>query len=722
MRKTKYWFGLLTLCVMLISAQQINAQLYNVAGTCTMNVASNVYGPMYSTTNSDAASRTAVIYPASQLTGIAGQELTSIYFNRIGATTDPAGGTPNFKVYLKETSDVDFGTAALDWATVVTGATLVYDSDPLTAMQGGLGWKQFTFNEDNFTYSGTNNLILLMEYVNTGNTTNVQWQYEYISPCVDTSNSMTTKYVNTTDGTPGASLSSQNYRRPQIAFDFTVDCPAPTNIIISDITTTGITIDWTAGETETTWDYVIQSQGSGIPTVFSQATSTTLTVSDLSPSTGYEFYIRANCGGDDGESVWVGPVNFSTSCDTITILPYTENFDTYGVGSDAFPNCWERPVAYDNGTVWPSIVAVSADSSPNSLRFQSAVGTPTYAVSPEFAEDINNLRVKFNLRREGTSSGTIDFGVMSDPFDLSTFELVQTIDPTDNVFHEYLFNLNTTTLSGGNNYVAFRHNSNSNIWYYWLDDFVVELIPSCLEPSDLTVANVTDNSADLDWSSDGTLFDIKWGIVGFDIDTEGTEVNGVSNPYSLSGLTQSTAYEFYVRQDCGAGDLSAWSGPYYFFTGYCEVTSTSTTNGIGNFTTTGGIMNINNSSTGGSYSNYTTQSVAQFEGGADVQFTITAANGTTGMGVWIDWNNDLDFDDPGEHIYNSAAYTATGSGTITIPSGTPVGNYRMRVVANWLSTNPTPCGDLGNIAYGEAEDYTFTVIDPPTCMPPTQLG
>ncbi|MDD2984224.1 MAG: hypothetical protein PHQ74_12630, partial [Crocinitomicaceae bacterium] len=109
-----------------------NAQLFNVAGTCTMNVASTTYGPMNSSTNSSATNRTAVVYPASQLIGIAGQELTSIYFNRIGVTPDPTAGTPNFKLYLKETSSIDFGAGGLDWATVVTGATLVYDSNPLS--------------------------------------------------------------------------------------------------------------------------------------------------------------------------------------------------------------------------------------------------------------------------------------------------------------------------------------------------------------------------------------------------------------------------------------------------------------------------------------------------------------------------------------------------------------------------------------------------------------
>jgi len=160
---------------------------------------------------------------------------------------------------------------------------------------------------------------------------------------------------------------------------------------------------------------------------------------------------------------------------------------------------------------------------------------------------------------------------------------------------------------------------------------------------------------------------------------------------------------------------------YYFLDDYCAVTSTSTAYGISNFVTIGGITNINNASGSGSYSNYTSQVVTNFIGGTPVNFTITSANGSAGMGIWIDWNNDFSFSGANEQVYLSREYVTTATGIINIPIGTPVGSYRMRVVANWLSTSPTPCGDLGNVSYGEAEDYTFTVIEQPSCMPPSNL-
>src|SRR5690606_9193328 len=248
--------------------------------------------------------------------------------------------------------------------------------------------------------------------------------------------------------------------------------------------------------------------------------------------------------------------------------------------------------------------------------------------------------------------------------------------------------------------------------------------PSCLPPMDLSVDGVTFTTADLSWESDGDLFDVEYGLTGFTpTGTPSTGYAGITDTsVTLTDLTAETHYQFYVRQDCGDDDTSIWTGPFPFFTGYCAVTSTSTTYGIGNFVTTGGITNISNATGPGSYNNYTSQSVSQFEGGAPVNFTITSANGgTCGMGIWIDWNNDMDFTDDGEQVYNSQGYINPGSGSITIPAGTPVGNYRMRVVANWLSGTATPCGGLGNAPYGEAEDYTFTVIEQPTCMPPSAL-
>ncbi|MDP2159714.1 MAG: hypothetical protein Q8K02_04485, partial [Flavobacterium sp.] len=112
---------------LLMSVSSIHAQLYSLPSCSTLGAA--IYGPMYSTTTANATSRYAIIYPSSQLTGISGQVVNGIFFNRSTAAGTMAG-TPNFKIYVKEITDTDFGAGALDWATATVGTTLVYDSNP----------------------------------------------------------------------------------------------------------------------------------------------------------------------------------------------------------------------------------------------------------------------------------------------------------------------------------------------------------------------------------------------------------------------------------------------------------------------------------------------------------------------------------------------------------------------------------------------------------------
>ncbi|WP_210466820.1 Ig-like domain-containing protein [Rufibacter roseolus] len=87
------------------------------------------------------------------------------------------------------------------------------------------------------------------------------------------------------------------------------------------------------------------------------------------------------------------------------------------------------------------------------------------------------------------------------------------------------------------------------------------------------------------------------------------------------------------------------------------------------------------------------------------------------FGVWIDYNRDRDFDDPGEFVYASPT-TGTNQFTasIPIPATAALGTTRMRVRSNWdpVITGNQSCSPM---TWGEAEDYTITLSDGNT--PPT---
>jgi len=107
--------------------------------------------------------------------------------------------------------------------------------------------------------------------------------------------------------------------------------------------------------------------------------------------------------------------------------------------------------------------------------------------------------------------------------------------------------------------------------------------PACPSPTTGVSSNLTASTADLNWTESGsaTAWNVEVGLPGF---TPGTgasvaSVTGVaSKPWTATGLSSGTVYQFYVQSNCG-GPLSLWSGPYAFTT-QCDVFTTNYTEGF----------------------------------------------------------------------------------------------------------------------------------------------
>lgn len=103
---------------------------------------------------------------------------------------------------------------------------------------------------------------------------------------------------------------------------------------------------------------------------------------------------------------------------------------------------------------------------------------------------------------------------------------------------------------------------------------------------------------------------------------------------------------------------------------------------------------------------------------------VTNASTATGWGasVFIDWNNDGDFDDAGEQYFNTFATKLSASGTtanpvsltgnINILAGASLGKKKMRIKYNFQSPASTTLNDAlasacTNLTNGQVEDYTI---------------
>ena len=378
--------------------------------------------------------------------------------------------------------------------------------------------------------------------------------------------------------------------------DFSVkekpNCPKPSNLQVTNVTNNSVKLSFTSGGAS---NWLVEygnpgfSRGSG---TYASLSSNPATITGLSANQNYVFFLRDSCGTGD-VSKWIGPVVVRTLCNPVFFVPFKEDFDGNNFGPRNFNDpdgkiggCWRRFPESSN-YVWMG----SGNSQPfNTGPQNDHTGGGDYA----FTDNLNS------------SQG--DSAQLETPYIVTT-----NVDTAELSFWYFMYGSNIQSLSvyvrdyRGNYNMEWKvtgqqQTSGNDDWKQGIinlaayaddtiqvkfvgrrtpgfasdiaiDDIDVVDAPTCFRPNKVSVNKTTSTTAEISWTSGGANnWLIEYGTSGY-TRGNGTLVSVTNKPFTLTGLSSNTSYDFYVRDSCSAGDVSPWVGPFTFSTTCSPVTA-----------------------------------------------------------------------------------------------------------------------------------------------------
>ena len=234
----------------------------------------------------DETQRNQMIFPASMLTDMVNMQITSMtfYVDELGYGQG-VSGLGNWIVSLGTTTE-----------TTLSG---INTTVPLTEVYNGA----LTFNstttmltvtfDGEFIYTGDNLLVEFNHPVSSG--------YQNIT------------FTGVTATGASYCYDDQQDFLPKTTFEYTTpsSCARPTALTASDYTSSGMTLSWT-DNANTGASYTIGYWKAGGDTSYVTSPTTSYTISGLDANTLYNFFVVANCSGNETSSAING--SFSTLC------------------------------------------------------------------------------------------------------------------------------------------------------------------------------------------------------------------------------------------------------------------------------------------------------------------------------------------------------------------------------------------------------------------------
>jgi len=345
---------------------------------------------------------------------------------------------------------------------------------------------------------------------------------------------------------------------------------APSSINVITLTETSVEISWTQVSNPTSWNIEIVPSGTTPTGVGITTTNNPYIASGLIENTQYDVYIQANDNLTCSE--WA-MITFDTPCSVFSV-PYVEPVETQQLGSaNTIDNCWSAQNTVfqwrvDSGGT-PS-VSTGPNAAANGSNYfyteasSGSFGSVAELYSPFFdLTTSTNTFLHFNYHMYGSNMGSLHVDLFDGTNWVNDIRVLSGQNQTSHSqawIQEFIDISMYETVS--NFQVRFRGVRGSGFrGDMSIDDITIESILACDDPSNLILSNPTLTTIDFSWLENGTAS--TWEIEVLPTGDVPTGVGIVvnTNPYTVTGLTPNTTYDFYVQAICGPANESNWVGP-----------------------------------------------------------------------------------------------------------------------------------------------------------------
>lgn len=352
-----------------------------------------------------------------------------------------------------------------------------------------------------------------------------------------------------------------------IVWEISPSCPDITDITFSGTTSFSTLVTWPeSGATK--WQIVYGAPSDMDPETLTPSEvliSSEFEMTDLNSNTTYKVWVRSVCDEADGNGTWSYPIFITTSC--APVATFSENFENANVPD--LPSCWTSILNSDPGSAggvglitWqPYAGAIGVELYTNS----SLLSTAPILVSPA----LSNLGAGTNWLRfyaNHSDTANLEIGTLNTQDDTPIFVPFEFIELTSN-YEEYIVDF--TSYSGTDINIGFRIHSTDAFKSVGLDNIVWESAPSCANVTNITVSEISTSSADVTWTAGSD--ENGWQYVYAEdtvIDPANLTPSNILDNESaqLTGLSNGTLYNVWVRSVCNETSFGSWVGPITFLT------------------------------------------------------------------------------------------------------------------------------------------------------------